>query len=92
MTETEVPKMARIKASEFLRKDGKFSKTASFASAGTFLVLCAYVMSWFAGTSLTLGDLGTIVFPQFDSGAAVALLSILNGTYLANNVIKSRKG
>ena len=72
----------------FFHKDGKFSKTASFASVGTFLVLCSYVLSWFAGTSLTIGAFGTIVFPSFDSGAAVALLGILNGTYLANNVIK----
>jgi hypothetical protein len=76
----------------FFMKDGKFSKTATFASVGTFLVLNAYVMSWFAGSTITLFD-GAVgmVLPAFDASAAVALLAILNGAYLGNNAIKSKE-
>ena len=87
-TPTPTPKKNGAKA--FFMQNGQFSKTATFATLGTFLVLIAYVFSWFAGTTLTFGEVGTITLPEFDSTAAVALLSILNGTYLGNNLIKSK--
>lgn len=81
--------LTRVKEG-FFYKNGQFSKTATFATLGTFLVLNAYVLSWFAGTTLTFGSVGTVTLPEFNSGAAVALLGILNGTYLGNNLIKTR--
>lgn len=88
--EPSAPKKQGAKA--FFMKDGQFSKTATFATIGTSLVLISYVLSWFAGSTLTFGDIGTITLPEFNSGAAVALLGILNGTYLGNNLIKSKTG
>jgi len=84
----EISVRAGIKA--FFFHDGRFSKTATFATLGDTLVLFAYVLSWAAGTEIHLGDVATFKLPAFDAGAAVALLSILNGTYVANNLIKSR--
>lgn len=74
----------------FFHKDGQFSKTATFATLANLLVLTAYVLSWGAGSSLSFGDAVNINFPEFNAGAAVALLGIINGTYIGNNLIKSR--
>jgi len=84
--------VAKIGPKAFFMKNGEFSKTATFATIGTSLVLVAYVLSWFSGSTLTFGSVGTVTLPEFNSGAAVALLGILNGTYLGNNLIKSKSG
>jgi hypothetical protein len=80
----------KIKVKSFLMKDGEFSKTATFASVTNTLVLLAYVMSWFAGSSLGVEGVGVLMLPQFDVSAAIALLTVMNGTYLGNNMIKSK--
>jgi len=90
--ETEVVKKAGLGLKAFFMKNGNFSKTATFATLGNTLVLVAYVLSWFSGTTLVLGTVGTVTLPAFDVGAAAALLGILNGTYLGNNAIKAKNG
>jgi hypothetical protein len=75
----------------FTYKDGKFSKTAMFASAANVLVLVAYVLSWGAGATISFGDAFSFAVPAFDTSAAIGLLTVINGTYIGNNVIKARK-
>lgn len=70
-------------------KNGKFSKTAAFATIANLMVLMAYFLSWFQGSEVSLG-LGTWTLPAFDTGAAAALLAIVNGTYVVNNGIKAK--
>ena len=72
-------------------KDGKFSKTATFAVIGNILVLANYaLMSWLAGAHVTLSWLDFTI-PAFSSGDAAAILGVLNGTYLGNNYIKNKE-
>jgi len=59
--------------------DGRFSKTAMFATLANVLVLVAYVLSWFQGSTF-----GPWTVPAFDTGAAAAILAIVNGTYVGN--------
>jgi hypothetical protein len=66
-------------------KNGRFSKTATFATIANVLVLVAYVLSWFAGSQIVFGDWGTWTIPVFDTGAAAAILAIVNGTYVVNH-------
>ena len=61
-------------------KNGRFSKTATFATIANVLVLAAYVLSLFAGT-----EIGGWTVPTFDTGAAAAILAIVNGTYVLNH-------
>lgn len=72
-------------------KNGVFSKTAFFFTLGNGAVLIAYVLSWLSGSTISLGDVGTIVIPAFDVGAAAALIGIVNGTYLGNNALKAKE-
>jgi hypothetical protein len=67
-------------------KNGKFSKTAMFATIANFLVLGAYVLSFFQGTVL-----GRWTVPAFDAEAAGMLLVIVNGTYVANRLASNRE-
>jgi hypothetical protein len=83
-----VPDVKGIKALFF--KDGKFSKTATFAVLGNILVLLNYaLMSWLAGAHVTLSWI-EFTIPAFSSGDAAAILGVLNGTYLGNNYLKSK--
>lgn len=96
VNETEVVKEAAKSLVTRLReglayKNGKFSKTAMFASAANFLVLFAYVLSWFAGATITVGEGFAFTVPVFDTSAAIGLLTVINGAYIGNNVIKSRE-
>lgn len=82
------PDVAGVKALFF--KDGKFSKTATFAVLGNVLVLGNYaLLSWFAGAAV---DLSWVKFtvPAFDVSAAAAILGLLNGSYLGNNFLKNQ--
>jgi hypothetical protein len=72
-------------------KNGEFSKTALFATLANMLVLIAYVLSWFAGAQLTIGSLGTWTIPPFDTGAAAAILAIVNGTYIGNRLAAGKE-
>lgn len=84
-----VPDVKGLKALFF--KDGKFSKTATFAVIGNVLVLVNYaLMSWLAGAHITLSWLDFTV-PVFSAGDAAAILGILNGTYLGNNYLKAKE-
>lgn len=84
-----VPDVKGLKALFF--KDGRFSKTATFAVLGNVLVLLNYAfMSWLAGAHVTLSWLEFTV-PVFSAGDAAAILGILNGTYLGNNYLKSKE-
>lgn len=77
--------------SKWAQKDGKFSKTASFASAGNVIVLGTYALqSWLAGASFNIaGFSGTV--PSFDMAAAAAILSIVNGSYLFGKKLDAKK-
>jgi len=66
-------------------KDGKFSKTAMFATIVNVLVITSYIMGWFKGT-----ELGPWTVPAFDSSASFAIMAMANGTYVVNNQIKKR--
>jgi hypothetical protein len=82
------PDVVGVKALFF--KDGKFSKTATFAVLGNVLVLGNYaLLSWFAGAAV---DLSWIKFtvPAFDVSAAAAILGLLNSSYLGNNFLKNQ--
>lgn len=82
------PDVVGVKA--FFFKDGKFSKTATFAVLGNVLVLGNYaLLSWFAGAAV---DLSWVKFtvPAFDVSAAAAILGLLNGSYLGNNFLKNQ--
>lgn len=71
-------------------KNGQFSKTATFASLCNIIVLATYVVqTWFVGAEI---DLHVFKFsvPAFNIEDAAAILAILNGTYLGNNVIKAK--
>ena len=68
-------------------KNGEFSKTAMFATLANVLVLVAYVLSWFAGAQITFDGWGTWTVPAFDTGAAAAILAIVNGTYIGNSMV-----
>jgi len=81
MTAVDGDKIAWWKRPFF--KDGEFSKTAMFATIANFLVLFSFVLGWFQGT-----ELGPWTVPAFDTSAAVALMAIANGTYVANNQVK----
>lgn len=84
-----LPDVKGLKALFF--KDGKFSKTATFAVIGNILVLANYaLMSWLAGAHVTLSWLDFTI-PAFSSGDAAAILGVLNGTYLGNNYIKNKE-
>lgn len=84
-----LPDVKGIKALFF--KDGKFSKTATFAVLGNILVLANYaLMSWLAGAHVTLSWI-EFTIPAFSSGDAAAILGVLNGTYLGNNYLKSKE-
>lgn len=72
-------------------KNGEFSKTALFATLANVLVLIAYVLSWFAGAQFTIGSLGTWTIPPFDTGAAAAILAIVNGTYIGNRLASTKE-
>lgn len=81
-----VPDVKGLKA--FFYKDGHFSKTATFAVLANVLVLVNYaLMSWFAGAQVTTSWLSFTV-PTFQAADAAAILAILNGTYLGNNMLK----
>jgi len=67
-------------------KNGEFSKTALFATLANVLVLIAYVLSWFQGT-----EVGTWTLPAFDTGAAAAILAIVNGTYIGNRLASAKE-
>ena len=71
-------------------KNGEFSKTALFATLANVLVLTAYVLSWFQGTNVDLG-IGTWTLPAFDTGAAAAILAIVNGTYIGNRLASAKE-
>lgn len=84
-----LPDVKGLKALFF--KDGKFSKTATFAVIGNILVLANYaLMSWLAGAHVTLSWLDFTI-PIFSAGDAAAILGILNGTYLGNNYLKNKE-
>lgn len=69
-------------------KDGKFSKTASITTVANVMVLMAYfVQAFFVGSTLDLGLFAWTV-PAFDVAAAAAILTICNGTYVGNNLVK----
>lgn len=89
--DTEPVKQAVTGLKRFFYKDGEFSKTAVFATIANLLVCFAYAVSIFAGTSFVLGPLGTLVLPAFDPTAAMAVLGIINGSYLANNGLKNSR-
>lgn len=83
-----IPDAKGLKALFF--KDGKFSKTATFAVIGNVLVLVNYaLMSWLTGAHITLSWLDFTI-PAFSAGDAAAILGILNGTYLGNNYLKAK--
>jgi hypothetical protein len=72
-------------------KGGKFSKTAFFASLANIAILVTYVVqSWFAGSSVDF-TVVQFVIPQFDAANAGTILALLNGTYLGNNMLKSKE-
>jgi len=71
-------------------KNGEFSKTALFATLANILVLIAYVLSWFQGANVDLG-IGTWTLPAFDTGAAAAILAIVNGTYIGNRLASAKE-
>lgn len=76
-------------ANKWAAKDGKFSKTAAFATAGNVVVLGTYALqSWLAGSSFNIAGISGVV-PAFDMAAATAILSILNGSYLFGRKIDS---
>jgi hypothetical protein len=72
-------------------KDGKFSKTAMFASMANLAVLAAYVLSWGAGATIAVGEAFSFTVPAFDTSAAIGLLTVINGTYIGNNALKARR-
>jgi hypothetical protein len=74
----------------FFFKDGKFSKTAAFFVLGNSAVLVTYLLqSWLGGAQFDLGFLkGSI--PTFDWEAAAAVSTLLSGSYIGNNLIKSK--
>ncbi len=88
--DTETAKKAASGLARLFYKDGEFSKTGTFVTIANVLVLTSYTIGWFAGTSIELGDT-TILIPAFDSAAALAVLSIVNGTYLSNNAMKNSR-
>lgn len=75
---------------KLVSRDGQFSKTALFAVLGNVLVLGNYMLqSWLAGASYDFGFLkGSI--PVFSSGDAMAILSILNATYVSHAALSDR--
>lgn len=68
-------------------KNGQFSKTATFATIINVLVIASFVLGWFKGT-----ELGPWTIPAFDVTAGAAMLALANGSYLANNHIKTKEG
>ena len=68
-------------------KNGKFSKTAMFASIVNLLVIVSFVLGWFKGTQV-----GPWVIPAFDATAGFALMAMADGAYLINNQIKAKNG
>jgi len=91
VTEAKKNVISRIREG-FTNKNGKFSKTATFASAANSLVLFAYVLSWGAGATVAFGAAFSFTIPAFDTSAAIGLLTVINGTYIGNNVIKAKNG
>ena len=84
-----VPDVKGMKALFF--KNGKFSKTATFAVLANIIVLVNYFfMSWLAGSEIPLPWF-VLKVPVFDAADAAAILAILNGTYLANHKLAERK-
>ena len=82
------PDVAGLKA--FFFKNGKFSKTAAFATLGNLAVLVTYFLqSWLAGANVDLHVLKFVV-PAFNMENALAILGVLNGTYLGNNFLKTK--
>ena len=71
-------------------KNGQFSKTATFATVANIMVLAFYALSFFQGLTIGRGEL-TWTLQPFDVEAAVAILTIVNGTYLGNNFVKKGK-
>jgi len=83
-----VPDVKGLKA--FFFKDGQFSKTAAFAVLGNTLVLLTYfAQSWLVGATFDLPMIHGAV-PAFNVESALAIMGILNGTYLGNNYVKSK--
>lgn len=75
---------------KFFYKNGQFSKTATFASIGNFVVLVTYALqSWLAGAIIDL-HITQLTVPQFNVESALAIFGVLNGTYLTNNAIKAK--
>jgi len=70
-------------------KHGKFSKTATFATAANVITLGWYALSMFAGQELEVMGL-SITIQKLDPALAAAVMGLANGTYLGNNALKSK--
>lgn len=83
-----VPDVKGLKA--FFFKNGEFSKTAAFAVIGNALVLVTYfAQSWLVGATFDLPLIHGSV-PAFNVESALAIMGILNGTYVSNNWVKTK--
>lgn len=72
-------------------KNGHFSKTATFAVIANVLVLVNYaLLTWLAGAEITTSWL-SLTIPSFDAADAAAILAILNGAYVGNNMLKKQE-
>ena len=67
-------------------KNGRFSKTATFATVVNVLVIASYVLGWSKGT-----ELGPWTVPAFDVTASAAIMALANGTYVANRLASGRE-
>lgn len=78
-TTIEIPEAVKTGWKAFFAKNGKFSKTATFATIANVMVLGAYALSLVRGAEV----FGWTI-PEFDAVAAAAILAIVNGTYVGN--------
>lgn len=71
-------------------KDGKFSKTAAFATIGNFAVLFTWFFQvWFGGVTIDTNHIHYTI-PNFNDESAMIIMGFLNGAYLGNNLIKKK--
>ena len=78
--------MKVIKA--FFYKDGEFSKTASFLTLATFILLGLWVFqSLFAGNEFG----GWWTLPEFNVSAGVTILFTLSALYVANHKLPGQQ-
>ena len=85
---SDISKTTKVGWRAFFYKDGQFSKTATFVTMANSLILLSFVLSFFQGNVINLGLFEWSV-PGFDAGAAAAVGSIFNLTYVGNNAVKA---